>query len=189
MRKFILILAILLCGAELLAQNTSPCPGLKNPSSFTSGSTSGMYVGFYSGQTGTKNQSDPNALTGETGLNLTSGIIPAGQLATTTDPGGSSYCGASLTPSNQFRIMSNTDGPGSGSQLGKDPAVNYALPYCPSSYDPTIVKSIRLGNCQTGAHAEALYYTMNVRIQNALLFIYYYILFHRSASPWSQYRC
>ncbi|MBR3411702.1 MAG: hypothetical protein IKG81_03330, partial [Bacteroidales bacterium] len=176
MKKFIILLTALLCATELLAQNVSPCPGLKNPASFTSGSTSGLYVGFYSGQTGSKNSNDPNALTGETGLNLTSGIIPANQLGTTTDPGSSSYCGSNLSPSNQFRIMSNTDGPGTGSQLGKDPSTNYAISYCPTSYDPTYVRSIRLGNCQVSNHAEALYYTMNVRIQNALMFMYYAIV-------------
>ena len=154
----------------------SPCPGLKNPASFTSGTTSGLYVGFYSGQTGNKATQAPNALTGATGVTLTSPVYTANQLATVTDNGGSSYCGSNLNPSNQFRIMSNTDGPGTGTQAGKDPSVNYALPYCPSSFDPTIVKSIRLGNCQYSDNAEALYYTLNVRIQNALLFMYYAIV-------------
>ena len=176
MKKIIIILTALLCSAELLAQVLSPCPGLKNPASFTSGSQSGMYVGFYSGQTGNKATQAPNALTGATGVTLDPTVYNASQLATVTDNGGSSYCGSNLNPSNQFRIMSNTDGPGTGSQAGKDPSVNYALPYCPTSIDPTIVKSIRLGNCQTSDHAEALYYTMNVRIQNALLFMYYAIV-------------
>ena len=178
MKRTIVFLLAVLCGSLASAQLNSPCPGLKNPASFTSGSTSGMYVGYYSGQTGSKPNQDypPNALTGATGVNMTSPIITASQLATTTDDGGSSYCGATLNPSNQFRIMSNTDGPGTGSQVGKDPLVGYALPYCPTAIDPTITKSIRLGNCQYSYHAEALYYTMNVRIQNALLFMYYGIV-------------
>ena len=176
MKKFIIILLAMLSGAMAYAQFLSPCPGLKNPSSFTSGSTGGQYVGYYSGQTGEKASQAPNALTGATGVTLTSAIIPANQLATTTDNGGSSYCGASLNGSNQFRIMSNTDGPGTGSQVGKDPLVSYALPYCPTTIASDINKSIRLGNCQTTKHAEALYYTMNVRLQNALTFIYYAIV-------------
>lgn len=176
MKKFIIILLAMLSGAMAYAQFLSPCPGLKNPSSFTSGSTGGQYVGYYSGQTGEKTAQAPNALTGATGVTLTSAIIPANQLATTTDNGGSSYCGASLNGSNQFRIMSNTDGPGTGSQVGKDPLVSYALPYCPTTLASDINKSIRLGNCQTSKHAEALYYTMNVRLQNALTFIYYAIV-------------
>ena len=176
MKKIIVILLALLYGTMLSAQQNSPCPGLKNPASFTSGSTTGQFVGFYSGQTGTKPAQDPNALTGAVGINLTSAVYTASQLSTVTDGGGNSYCGSSLNPSNQFRIMSNTDGPGTGSQAGKDPSVNYALPYCPTPIDPSFTKSIRLGNCQISANAEALYYTMNVRVQNALLFIYYAIV-------------
>ena len=170
MKKSVIILIALLVGAISNAQ-ISYCPGLENPASFTSGSTSGQYVGYYSGQTGEKINEAPNSLTGATGVNMTSAVIPAGQLATTTDNGSSSYCGSNLNPSNQFRIMSNTEGPGTGAQLGKDPSVNYVLPYCPTALDPSITKSIRLGNCQVSKHAEALYYTMNVRVQNALLFI------------------
>ena len=99
---FILLLAMAACA---MAQN-SPCPGLKNPASFTSGSTYGTYVGYYSGQVGEKADQEPNAMTGATGVTLTPGIIPASQLANTSDNGGSSYCGASLDPSKEFRIMS-----------------------------------------------------------------------------------
>ena len=60
--------------------------------------------------------------------------------------------------------------------MGKDPLVNYALPYCPTQLDNTITKSIRIGNCQKDKHAEALYYTMDVNVHNALLFIYYSIV-------------
>ena len=149
------------------------CPGLKNPMSFTSGATSGAYVGYYSGQTGQKQRQAPNALTGATGVSMFSGIIPANQLANTTGNGGTSYCGNTLDPTKRFRIMSNTDGPGTVLQAGKDPLVNYNLSYCPTAFDPTITKSIRLGNCGYNAEAEALYYTIEVKPLNALLFIYY----------------
>ena len=175
MKRLIALASVLLMCAGVMAQ-VSPCPGLKNPASFTAGSTSGLYVGYYTGQTGTKPSQAPNALTGVTGVNMTSPILTASQLATTTDNGTASYCGSSLDASNEFRIMSTTDGPGTGSQAGKDPLVSYQLPYCATSYDPTITKSIRLGNCQVSAHAEALYYNMDVRVENALLFIYYSIV-------------
>ena len=177
MKKLVvLIFGLILC-ASLDAQN-SPCPGLKNPNSFTAGSTSGSFVGYYSGETGSKPSSDypPNALTGSTGVNMSGTIIPANQLANTTDNKSATYCGSTLDASHEFRIMSNTDGPGTGTQAGKDPLVNYALPYCPTPIDATFNKSIRLGNCQTQYGAEALYYTMNVRVQNALMFIYYSIV-------------
>ena len=173
--RFITFALALALSAASYAQLLSPCPGLKNPASFTAGSTSGQFIGYYSGQTGTKPYTAPDALAGVTGVNLTSDIISASQLASITD-GGSSYCGTSLDGSHRYRIMSNTDGPGTGSQKGKDPLVTYNLPYCPSTLDTSFVKSIRLGNCQTGANAEALYYTMRVRPQNALLFIYYSIV-------------
>ena len=178
MKRIALIVATLLLSttAAFAQSSLSPCPGLKNPASFTSGSTTGTYIGFYSGQTGQKQNSLPNPITGATGINLTSAIIPANQLANTTGNGGTSYCGNTLDPTKRFRIMSNTDGPGTGTQAGKDPMVNYNLPYCPTSFDPTITKSIRLGNCGYNAEAEALYYTMQVNPFNALLFIYYAIV-------------
>ena len=176
MKKIVVIIGAILYCSIAFAQFDNPCPGLKNPSSFTSGATSGQYVGYYSGQTGEKAAVAPNAMTGTTGINLTSAIIPANQLASITDNGSSTYCGPSLGASNEFRIMSSVEGPGTGDNMGRDPLVNYALPYCPYGFDPTINKSIRLGNCQTQKHAEALYYTMNVRVQNALLFIYYSIV-------------
>lgn len=176
-RTIILVaIAMLICTTVRAQVTNRYCPGLKNPATFTAGATSGQYVGYYSGQTGSKPSQAPDAINGITGVTMTSAVIPAAQLATTTDNGSSSYCGTTLDGSHQFRIMSTTDGPGTGTQAGKDPAVSYALPYCPTSYDPTFTKSIRLGNCQVSAHAEALYYTMNVRTENALLFIYYSIV-------------
>ena len=181
MKRIAFILVALTLAIAANAQSNSPCPGLKNPASFTSGSQSGVYIGYYSGQTGEKPHSygsyeAPNALTGALGVTMNSSIIPASQLATTTGNGGTSYCGATLNPTNRFRIMSNTEGPGTGTQVGKDPLVSYNLPYTPHALDNTIVKSIRVGNCGTNYEAEGLYYTMNVRVQNALLFIYYAIV-------------
>ena len=174
MKRLFLITVAALLGliGSASAQPMSPCPGLKNPASFTSGSTSGLYIGYYSGQIGTKPNSQPNPLTGETGMNMTGSVIPASQLSSQASSGSCQ----GLESNKRFRIMSSTEGPGTGTQLGKDPNTQYNLPYCPSSYDPTINKSIRLGNCITGAEAEGLYYTMRVSTQNALLFIYYSIV-------------
>lgn len=172
MKRIIFIALALMLALDAFSQANSPCPGLKNPMTFTSGSTSGAYIGYYSGETGTKPYVAPNALTGVTGVTMSGTVIPAAQLAATTGTGGS--CG--LNSSNRFRIMSNTDGPGTGAQAGKDPCVNYQLPYCPVSYDPSITRSIRLGTSGTGAEAEALYYTMQVQPKNAMLFIYYAIV-------------
>ena len=177
--KKITTFIILTTLAIVIQAQISPCPGLKNPASFTSGSTFGEYVGYYEGQTGEKihpNGVAPNAETGETGINLTSQIIPASQLANITGNGGTSYCSNTLDPTKRFRIMSNTEGPGTGSSQGKDPLVSYNLPYCPQEFDPSIVKSIRVGNCGTNYEAEALYYTMDVNVKNALLFLYYAIV-------------
>ena len=173
MKRIILTaIAILICWSVFSQPNNSPCPGLKNPASFTAGSTSGQFVGFYSGETGTKPYTAPDAMNAITGVTMSGTVISASQLASQQ----SSCSGSAIEASKRFRIMSNTDGPGTGTQVGKDPHVGYNLPYCPVSYDPTIIKSIRLGNECTGAEAEALYYTMNVRTQNALLFIYYSIV-------------
>ena len=174
-RFLVITLLAILCGAAY-AQTDENCPALKNPLSFTSGSHSYNNAGYYSGGTGNKPSIAPNALTGVTGVNITNDNISDNQLANTTDNGSSSYCGTSLDASHQFRIMTTTDGPGTGSNAGKDPLVSYNLPYCPTSYDNTINRSIRLGNCQVSAHAEALYYTMDVKTENALLFIYYAIV-------------
>ncbi len=148
-------------------QNTH-CNGLQNPINFTlyNNSTTGQYTG----KVGTKPNSPSNCNTGTLGLSLTTDV-PNNQLATVTD-NGSNYCGASLNGSNRFRIMSSTEGPGTGGNLGKDPLTNYGLPYCPPGYQ----KSIRVGNCQTGANAEALYYTFTVNNYNALVFINYAIV-------------
>ncbi|MBQ0161261.1 MAG: hypothetical protein KBT28_11665, partial [Bacteroidales bacterium] len=173
MKKLLLLAMALMLGWAANAQNTSACPGFKNPASFTSGSTSGANIGYYSGATGVKNNDSPNSLTGTTGYTM-SNTVTAAQLANTTSSG-SNYCGSTLDPTTRFRIMSATEGPGTGSQLGKDPiANNYALSYCPTEFDSSITKSIRLGNCYVDG-AEALYYTMRVSTTNSLMSVYYAI--------------
>ena len=57
---------------------------------------------------------------------------------------------------------------------GYDPLAgnNPRLPVVP----PGFTHSIRVGNCQTQAHAEALYYQMKITPKNALLFFTYAIV-------------
>ena len=175
MKKVFTIAILSILCVCINAQNTSPCPGLKNPASFTAGSTSGLHVGYYTGQTGTKNNDAPNSITGTTGFTMNGTAINASALSSTLSGGSPSGCGSTLEPTKRFRIMSNTDGPGTGSLLGKDPIVTGGnLPYTPNALDPSITKSIRLGNCYVDG-AEALYYNMRVSNSNSLVFIYYAI--------------
>ena len=171
-RYFLFLLLAVLCASQLQAQNLSACPGLKNPASFTSGSQSGSIIGYWTGQTGTKISESPNSMTGATGVQMTSAIIPASQLNNQTSSTSSNCQGGVLESTKRFRIMSYNEGPGSGSQLGKDPNTGYGLPYVPSGF----TKSIRVGNCHISKEAEALYYNMEVSTENALLFIHYAIV-------------
>ena len=177
MKRSIILAILFILGISAYAQtNTSACPGLKNPAAFTAGSTSGTTIGYYTGQTGEKLHQAPNSMTGVTGFQMNSALINAANLATPTSSG-SGPCGSTLEPSKRFRIMSSTEGPGTGAQAGRDPIINQygnTLTYCPTEYDPSITKSIRLGNCYVDG-AEALYYNMRVTTNNSLLFIYYAI--------------
>ena len=167
------LLGVLLSDTALAQATQSYCPGLRNPTSFATPSTG---YGKWSGQTGNKPTLAavaPNV----TGMNMTSQVYNGNELATLVPASSStSYCGSTVEPTKRFRIMSSTEGPGTGTQRGTDPISNYQLPYVPSSYDAGITSSIRLGNCATGAEAEGLYYTMTVRPQNAMLIFYYCIL-------------
>ena len=164
MKRAITVLAVLLLwSVNGMAQ--SACLGLKNPINF-------MLYPAYSGQVGTKPSRASNCNTGTVGINLTGSVIPSNQLASQTSTQGNSYCGQTLQDGTRFRIMRSNEGPGTGSQLGYDPCTNYGIPYCPPGY----ASSVRVGQCRTGAEAEALYYTMNVTPDNALVFINYAIV-------------
>ena len=165
MKRFVLVvLAVMsLWNVDLMAQ--SACLGLKNPLNF-------MLYPAYSGQIGSKPSRASNCNAGTVGITFTGGVIANNQLAAQTSTQGNSYCGQTLQDNTRFRIMSNNEGPGTGANLGKDPCTSYGIPYCPQGY----VKSIRVGQCRTGAEAEGLYYTMNVTPDNALVFINYAIV-------------
>ena len=163
-RRHLVLTALLIAGTlSGMAQNAA-CFGFKNPIQFTL--YNNVNTGQYTGMVGTKPNAASNCTAGTVGLSLTQSVSN-GQLATQTDNGGGSGgCNSSIAPSNQFHIMSLSD--------GNDPLVgsNPALPMVPAGFQ----KSIRVGNCQTGAHAEALYYTFKVVPSNALLFLNYAIV-------------
>ena len=176
MKKTLITLLAIVASMAIYAQ-TSPCPALKNPSAFTAGQHSGSRIGYYSGQLGLKeDNTPPNSLTGTTGFTMNSGPdLADNQLASQTSGGSSGGCGPTLDNSTRYRIMTNTEGPGTGANVGKDPIPSFNLPYTPTSFDPTITKSIRLGNCHCDG-AEALYYNMKVSTTNCLLTLYYSIV-------------
>ena len=151
-----LCLAVLVTSMQIKAQSSSPCPGLKNPQEFV------MYPSNYSGQEGTR-QSGVSTFNQYYTI-MTGPIIPAGSLATTASSGSNS-CASGNNEPNRF-VIKNT---------GTDPNTGNRLNYTPS-YDASFIKSIRLGNCNTGAEAEGLYYTMQVLPTNGLLFIHYAIV-------------
>lgn len=160
-----LLLVMVLAPTAIFAQTTNPCPGLKNPNNF---------VG-YSGQTGTKISQSPNPMgQGQTGMSFTSQVYVANELATLTSSKSSSCASGTLEDNSRFRIMTYNEG--TGSNAGKDPNTGYVLPYVPRHLDSSLTKSVRVGQCRVSAEAEALYYTLPVKPQNALLTIYYAIV-------------
>ena len=177
-----LSLAVMLL--SMPAQAQIPCDGLKNPTSF---STNSQSYGSWSGQTGTKPYTTP-VQPNITGMNMTSQEYTGNNLATLSSSGSSS-CGNLPEPSKRFRIARTSEGPGSGTQLGKDPNTSYGLPYAPPASvtgGVAFTSSIRIGNCQTGAEAEGLYYTMTVRQTNALMTLYFAMVVQAPGHGYSQ---
>lgn len=179
MKRLFLILMLVVMSGLAYAQNLSACPGLKNPTSFVVGTVSNpdmlnsVNPACYTGQLGTKPYAEPNPITGVTGMTFTGNILTGANLASQISTQSTSYCGTTINSETRFRIMSNTDGPGTGANLGKDPCANFTINYVPSNLDPTFTKSIRIGNCRISREAEALYYNMYVTPDNALLDMYF----------------
>lgn len=173
-RNLLLLLVFVLAAAGMVSAQNLDCMGWNNPASFTS--TGGPSNSQFSGAVGTKPSQagtcGSRTTASSLGVSLTSPVTAA-NLATTTDNGGNSDCGASVGGSNQFRIMSASD-----YASGNDPLVgnNPPLPILPSSTVGNYTKSIRLGNCQISAHAEALYYDFNVSMDNSLFLINFAIV-------------
>lgn len=151
---------------------SAQCNGLKNPTSFTAYNNS--LTGQYTGRIGSKPVGASNCNTATIGMNLTRNVSNSA-LANITSDKVSRYCGSMLGNDRHFRIMSATEGPGTGDSLGRDPLVNYELPYVPT-IDNSFVRSIRIGQCRVGAEAEALYYTMQVVPASALVLLHYAIV-------------
>ena len=160
---------------------TCACPGWNNPSSFTMGDANNFYsgAGINISSTG---KPCPNPNTYATGVNSMGTSYNKSQLAGVETSGYS--CSSSL-PSHlkQFVIMTNS--------TGTDPNTGNALRYVPTWYNTTdqggqyntnLQRSIRIGDgCSNGSGSDgesgaALYYTMRVTPQNAMLYVYYAIV-------------
>ena len=165
------LLLLGLCASQMFAQSNSSnyCKGLKNPINFTLYNSA--QTGLYTGKTGSKPSTASNCNTSTVGMSFNTDVSNS-SLATVTSSASNSYCGSTINNDTRFRIMTYNEGPGTGNNLGKDPCTNYQLPYCPPGY----TNSIRVGNCRISAEAEALYYTMQVSPENALVFINYAIV-------------
>lgn len=179
------------------AAQVDATPGLTNPVEFETYDP--LY--FWSGQVGTKEEYFyPDAITGETGSCFGDSCVymttdwsgnPRRDVVRPKLPGMhygddldtlqrvynmnyASFDGDSsllMEPKKHFRIMYNTDTktPDNPNSIGMDPYTQYRLSYCP----PGFTSSIRIGNAGGGGESDALYYTMQVTPQNALLLIYY----------------
>ncbi len=183
---------MLAAGAVASAQTqwsqATACPGWNNPASFTTGSSTaadGVKMG-YSGQGGNVGSSGPdkpcpNPLNATLGFNLNT-LYTANQLATVN----SGSCGNGIpSPANHFVLMTNLTGtdPNTGGGLKYVPTHFNTNDTAPDAINTTISKSIRIGDgCDNGSSwsgndgGAALYYTMRVTSQNAMLYLYYAIV-------------
>ncbi|MDY5968521.1 MAG: gliding motility-associated C-terminal domain-containing protein [Bacteroidales bacterium] len=141
------------------AQGNPYCPGLKNPTNFNT-------FNAYSGASGEKivqapNPANPSAI----GITFNATYNNT-QLADALSNATSDNCAPGVpNPNKHFRIMAASEGTGYDKNVG-----GTLLPYVPNS---TFTHSIRVGNCYTQKEAEALYYTMDVGFNNALLYLYF----------------
>ena len=172
----------------MLCENGQPweqscaCPGWNNPANFNVGSANF----YYSGQginisSSGKPCPNPNPPSYATGVNSMGSNYTKSQLQQGVSSSGS--CSSSLEePLKQFRIMTST--------TGTDPNTGNSLRYVPTWYNTTsegqfnttLTRSIRIGDgCSNGSGSDghsgaALYYTMRVTPQNAMLYLYYAIV-------------
>ena len=157
MKKILLLVVVALVNVTTLKAQNSACPGLKNPQNFVMHSQ-------YSGQTGIRDDGTSSYATSY--MVMQSAIINNVALPTTVSSAyRSSSCRTGNDDAGRFVIK----------QAGNDPNANNMISYTPS-YDPSFTSAIRLGNCYGDHEAEALYYTLDVRPDNALVFIHYAIV-------------
>ncbi len=180
-----IMMALFFSGSAAIAQQpwsqATACPGWNNPASFSAGSTT---INKWSGQGINITSSDkpcPIPISGETGVSSMGSTYTASQLATVN----TGTCSNSMPSSaNQFVIMTNT--------TGHDPNTGNHLPYVPTQFNTNdttpgaintaLTRSIRIGDgCSNGGASggnsgAALYYTMRVTPDNAMLYIYYAVV-------------
>ena len=186
------------CGGVMAQSSTWDqdvvCRGWNNPSNFSQ-QGAGLYSGtYYQGRIGSKPSSGsaPNAQQGQTGVNWSSSTIANTNMETCTVAVASSN--AAIIPSNKhnnrpFEIYSVNDQV-AGSPVNRDPNTGNQLPFVPTQFntsDPTLpvqtnlTRSIRVGTTNGrpsgGDNCAALYYYINVRPENALLYLYYACVF------------
>lgn len=195
MKRLATILALVVAPLALAAQPNSPCPGFRNTTSFNTGST--MYTWsarfgervYYTSTTDTTTGyyvmstcADPNAQAVTGHNNIISSTHNSGS------DGGISCCNdGNIWDANDSRIQIITQANAGLDQFTINSAVpNSGMPRIPPGY----TSSIRLGdpratgNCSyshnwssgTNKGAEALFYTMRVTSQNALLFVNYAVV-------------
>ena len=150
------------------------CPGWNNPANFTSGDQ----FNFYSGQNGEKDNQAPNVMNSQTGMTFSGSVLSAGQLANASVS--TSWCGASNLPqyTKQFYISGDTTGtdPNTGNRLKYVPTHFNTHDTFPGVVNTRLTRSIRVGDGCEDAYAAALYYTMKVTPQNAMLYLYYAVV-------------
>ena len=191
------LVAALCCGTAVAQSSWSQqtvCRGWNNPTNFTDAGA-GLYSGtYYEGRVGSKPSSGmaPNALQGQTGVTWSTSTINKSNMGSYTVSVGSSN--AAIIPSNKhnnrpFEIYDSNDIV-SGHPKNRDPNTGDGLRFVPTHYntnDPmldvqtNIYKSIRVGTTNGrnsgGDNCAALYYYIDVRPENALLYLYYACVF------------
>ena len=190
MKKELSICLLLAIAAGLPVQvkaqwsQETACPGWNNPTNFTTGSTSN----YYSGTTGSKQSQAPNAVNGTTGVNWSSTILTASQMADyQMNVGGDLATFPNGYQTDRAYAIYDTTKFATGHPTNRDPNTGDQLPLVPTqfnTYDTSgltvntnLTRSIRLGSGrgrQSGAdNSVAVYYNMQVTPSNALLYLYY----------------
>ena len=185
-KSLAIAIAVFFCSSSVQAQDdwsqATACPGWNNPANFTVG---GTVVNKWSGQginITSSSKPCPNPLSGATGVSTMDGTIKqAGQLASVNTGSCSNPIPSSAY---QFVIMSNLTGfdPNTGNHLRYVPTQFNTHDTTPGAINTDLTKSIRIGDgCENGGatggnSGAALYYTMRVVPDNAMLYLYYAIV-------------
>ena len=173
------------------------CPGWNNPLNFMQAANVAMGT-KYEGKVGSKYDSAPNAVSGNTGVNWSSTTLTAAQMWNS----GSGYQVSNVGGDNAtfpngfqtdraFAIYSTTT-QATGHPANKDPNTSDQLSFVPTQYNTNdttgllintqLTRSIRVGTGRgrSGSsenNSAAVWYSMYVTPENAMLFIYYSCVF------------